>query len=83
MFGTFDNYGIFMELIPFIYEMTPVYKVTDAKFILKLMLNYPWPLRDTELIADFMGVMDYNNKGILLVSKMMPVGENYFNYKTP
>ena len=69
MFATFENFEVLKELIPQVYNVKPVFKATDSKFVLSSMLYYPWPISDRELIVHITGAMDYANKGILTLSK--------------
>ena len=68
MFSMFDNFDALMELLPQIYQVAPIFKATDSKFIMRLFLNYPWPLSDRELIVHVTGVVDYTNKALLVLS---------------
>jgi hypothetical protein len=69
MFAAFDNFDLLMQLVPIVYNVRPEYKATDAKCIMKAMIDFPWPLSDTEAILHVSGVIDYTNKGILLMKK--------------
>jgi hypothetical protein len=83
MTAIFDNFECLMELVPILYKVTPLYKATDSKMILRALWDYPWPLADRELVMHVTGVVDYKNKGVLTLSKNKKVGTNYFDYVAP
>jgi hypothetical protein len=61
MISTFDNFNVLMELVPQLYNVTAIYKATDAKFIGHAMIDYPWPLSDREMYLHATGTLDYVN----------------------
>lgn len=81
--ASFDNFECLKELLPIVYNISTVYKATDFKLLVSLLVDYPWPLADRSIITRGTGTLDFTNKGILMLSSSIESGSKYFDYIVP
>ena len=55
-----------------------VHRKSDISGLLYAIQKFPFPLSNRDLCVHVSGVVDYSNKGMLYVSKSLPIGASYF-----